>query len=100
MKIKVNETLLFELTDIQKKVIKNDIKSEIFDEDMKRRLKYVITHRCDQSFAALKREWDPKLAKAVSSVPIARDAFANLVFAQSDYKDKVARSGNQAKIEG
>ena len=45
MKIKVDNVDLFELTETQKKVIKNEIHADIFDEDMKRRLNWVLMHK-------------------------------------------------------
>ena len=99
MKIKVDNIDLFELTDIQKKVLKNDIKSEIFEEDMKRRLFYIINHKYEQCFKRLKAEWEPKLAaKGLESVPTGKDAFAELVFSQTDYKDRSARDAEKKLI--
>jgi len=40
MKILMEDELIYELSEIQKRVIKNDIPEEIFDEDMARRCKY------------------------------------------------------------
>ena len=92
MKIKVDSKDLFEITDIQKKVIKNEIPSEIFEEDMKRRLFYIINHKYEQCFKRLKEEWDSKLeAAGIESIPTNKDAYAELVFKQKDYKDRSAR---------
>ena len=92
MKIKVNDVQLFELTEIQKNVIKNDIPAEIFDADMKRRLQYILTHKYEQCFKRLKAEWDPKLeALGVGSIPTNKDAYAALVFARAEYKDRSAK---------
>lgn len=92
MKIFVDEKLLFELTETQKKVLKNDIKADLLEEDIKRRLFYIINHKYDQCFKRLKAEWEPKLAKAgVASIPVDKDKFAELVFKQPEYKDRSAR---------
>ena len=91
MKISVDDKLLFELSETQKKVIKNDISSDIFDADMKRRLEYVIMHRYDQGFARLKRDWEPVLSVRESTLPLEAEAFVALVKAQQDYKDKFDR---------
>ena len=99
MKIKVDDIELFELTDIQKKVIKNDIPSDIFEDDIKRRLFYIINHKYEQCFNRLKSEWEPKLAKAgVKSIPTDKDEFAQLVFSQKDYKDRSAREAEAKKL--
>ena len=99
MKVKVDNQDLFELTDIQKKVIKNDIASEIFEEDMKRRLFYIINHKYNRCFERLKKEWEPKLAaKGLESIPTDKDAFAELVFSQPEYEDRSAREA-KAKLK-
>jgi len=92
MKISVDNLDLFELSETQKNVIKNDIPEDIFEDDMKRRLQYILTHKYEQCFKRLKAEWEPKLAKAgLESIPTNADAFAQLVFSQPEYRDRRAR---------
>ena len=92
MKIYVDDQHLFTLSEIQKKVIKNDIHEEIFDEDMKRRLQYILMHKYEQSFASMKAEWEPKLAASgAKSIPTNPDEFAQMVFAHPDYKNRTQR---------
>lgn len=93
MKISVDDKELFTLTDIQKKVIMNDIHESIFDEDMKRRLQYILMHKYEECFKRLKSEWDERLVKVVDSVPTNPDKYAELVFSQSDYRSKAQREG-------
>ena len=100
MKIKVDDVEIFELTETQKKVIKNDISDDIFDTDMKRRLEYILKHKYERCFARLKNEWEPKLAaNGVESIPTNKDAFAELVFAQPNYKDRKGRDLEAAAQE-
>lgn len=98
MKISINDVELFTLTELQKNVIKNDIPSEVFDDDMKRRLQWVlIDEKYEKCFARLKLEWEPKLiARGVQSLPTDKDAFAQLVFSQPDYKNRSQRDAEQA----
>jgi len=92
MKISVNDTELFTLTETQKKVIKNEISDDIFENDMKRRLQWVLTHKYERCFARLKAEWDKKLpALGVESIPTDPDAYAQLVFGRPEYKARKAR---------
>ena len=89
MKIKVDNEQVLELTGTQKKVIKHDINEDIFDEDMKRRVNWVLTHKYEQCFLRLKQEWEPKLAaKGVAMLPTDPEAFAQLVFSQPEYKGR------------
>jgi len=98
MKISVNNTELFTLTETQKQVIKNEIPADIFEEDMKRRLQWVLMHKYEQCFNALKKEWDSKLAaNGVASVPTDPDQYAQVVFMQSNYKDRTAREAEAIK---
>ncbi len=92
MKISVDGKDLFELTPTQQKVIQNDIPTEIFADDMKRRLQWVLSHKYEQCFKRLKAEWDQKLvANGVQSVPTDKDAYAQLVFAQPNYMSRSQR---------
>jgi len=93
MKISVNDQEIFTLTETQKKVIQNDIPSGIFDEDMKRRLKWVLVDEKYQNcMKRLRQEWEPKLKDAgVPSIPTNDDAFAQMVFARPEYKNRSQR---------
>lgn len=92
MKISVDNNELFTLSETQKKVIKNDIHDDLFDEDMKRRLNWVLTHKYEQCFERLKKEWEPKLAASgLQSIPTNPDAFAELVFSHPNYKSRKQR---------
>ena len=97
MKISVDDVELFTLSETQKLVIKNDICLDIFDEDMKRRLQWILMQKYEGCFSRLKKEWDVKLiARGMISLPTDKDAYAQLVFSQEDYKDRSARDA-QAK---
>jgi len=92
MKVQVDGKELYELNATQKKVICHDIPDEVFEEDMKRRLQYILMHKYEQCFKRLKEEWEPKLkANGVDAIPLDADAFAELVFAQPNYKNRSAR---------
>lgn len=92
MKISVDDQEVFTLSDIQKKVIMNDIPKEIFDADMKRRLHYILNHKYEECFKRLRAEWEPKLAAAgIKSIPLDSQEFSALVFSQPEYKDRSTR---------
>lgn len=92
MKIAVDGQELFELTETQCRVIKNDIHDDVFYEDMKRRLHYILTHKYEQCFLRLRQEWDPKLKQlGVAMIPLDEEAYAQLVFAQPSYKSRSQR---------
>jgi hypothetical protein len=92
MKVSVNGQDLFELSDIQKKVICNDIHEDIFDEDMKRRLEWIIMDKYENCFRRLKAEWDVKLAEnGIKALPVDKDEYCRLVFEQPNYKCRKTR---------
>jgi len=100
MKISVNDQELFTLSEVQKRVIQNDIPEEIFDEDMKRRLRWVLLEEKYQNcFRRLKDEWltpgsdgMSKLERnGVSSIPTHQEELAELIFSQPNYKNRSQR---------
>ena len=92
MKVKVNDQDLFELSEIQKKVICNDIHADDFESDMKRRLQYILMHKYEECFKKFKSEWESKLKEnGIDSIPLDPDRFAELVFSQSNYKNRSQR---------
>lgn len=92
MKISVDNQEVLSLTETQKKVIQNDINADIFDDDMKRRLKYILMHKYEECFKRLKNEWEPKLKSlGVQSIPLDEIAFAELVLSRPEYKDRKNR---------
>ena len=92
MKIIVDGELVLELTETQKRVIRDKIPDDIFDEDMKRRVAYILTYKYEQCFRMLKEEWDPKLkANGVKSIPLDEEEYAKLVFSQPNYKSRKQR---------
>lgn len=91
MKISVNDQDLFTLSDVQCKVICNDIHADEFDADMKRRVQYILMHKYEQCFKRLKAEWEPKLAQRMDALPTDADKLAELIFSQEDYADRKKR---------
>lgn len=92
MKISVDDQELFTLSETQKLVIQNDIHSDFFDSDMKRRIKYILMHKYERCLERMKKEWDEKLkANAVESIPLDPDKYAELVFSQPNYKNRAKR---------
>lgn len=92
MKIKIDDKVIYDLTDTIKKVICNEIHIEEFDEDIERRLTWIVSHKYEQCFRRLKAEWDDKLAsRGIKYIPTDRTQYAELVFSQPDYKGRSAR---------
>jgi len=92
MKFVVDGEQILELNETKKKVIGNDIHEDQLNQDLKRRVGYIVTHKYEQCLKRLKSEWMPKLkAKGVQNVPLDDDQFAELVFQQPEYKSRKQR---------
>ena len=85
MKFFVDNKEVLELSETQQKVIQDNIK-DVFVSDMQRRVNWVISHKYDMCYEDLIKRWLPKLRERYDSLPTSKDALAELVFAQSDYK--------------
>jgi len=99
MKIYLNDFEVLELTTTQLDVIANDIPVTELEEDLKRRLAYIVQSKYDSCYKRLFDEWFPKLAaRGIASIPADKDAFANLVFEQPDYLDRSARDAQSQPV--
>jgi hypothetical protein len=96
MKISVDDKEIFSLSEIQCKVICNDIPEKEFEADMHRRLEYILKHKYEQCFQRLKSEWcegevSKLAANGVDSIPTDPEKLAQLIFSQPNYKSRSAR---------
>lgn len=101
MKIKVDGQEIFELSEWEKKVIQHDIPADTFEADMKRRLEWVLKHKCERCYERFEKEWLEKLRKdpQVTSIPTDKEAFVNLVTSRPDYKDRAARNAEAEALQ-
>ena len=86
MKFYVDQTTVYELDSTQEKIIQDNIPPALFTSDMERRVAWVISQKLDQSFDSLFTHWLPILQQRYESLPSNKNFFAELVFAQPDYK--------------
>lgn len=93
MKISVDGQEIFELAEWEKAVIKNDVPDEIFDEDMKRRLEWVLKHKVEQCYKRFEQEWLQKLKDdpQIEHIPLHREDFVDFVMSRPDYKNRSQR---------
>lgn len=86
MKFYVDNKEVLELSATQQKVIQDNIPPALFTADMERRVAWVISQKLDQSFDELFAHWLPILQQRYESLPSNKNAFAELAFAEPDYK--------------
>lgn len=98
MEIKLNGKVILTLSDVQKKVLMNDISSDIFEEDIARRVCYIIMHKHEQSIKRLQEEWTPKFKDmGKASIPLNDEKFCEMVFNTKGYEDKQTRQLKEEK---
>lgn len=83
----------FTLQEWQKRVIQNDIRMDIFEEDMERRRKMgLLNEKYIQCMRRLRQEWEPKIRDAgIPNIPSEDSDFASMVFSHPDYKNRSQR---------
>jgi hypothetical protein len=99
MRVTVDDVDLYTMSDIQKKVIQNDISADKFENVMMGQIQGILKNQYALSFKNLKQKWDPILATRMASVPTDPDAYAQLVFSQADYLDRKARDAAAAALQ-
>lgn len=99
MKISIDDKEFLVLSETLKNVIKNDIHEDEFEEDMRRRLQWVLMQKYEQCLERLKKEWLPKLiAAGTKSIPTDDQELAELIFSHPAYKSRKARDLDEKLI--
>jgi hypothetical protein len=98
MKIYLDNLEIFEITNIDRLLLEHDLID--VDNEIKRRLEYIIKHKVDQCYSRLKSEWDKKFQSDVNitSVPTKRDDYVALVIAHPDYKNRSVREAEISEV--
>lgn len=98
MRVKWKDEEILALSELDKKVICNDIHEDIFEEDMKRRLRYILQHKVERCEQRLIDEWLPKLRadKSISAIPNTREGMLNMIFSHPSYKCRKTREAEAA----
>lgn len=92
MKISVNDVELFTLTDTQQKVIMDYIPASIFEDDIKRRLQWVLMHLYEIAFNKLKERNEALLSSnSIETFPTDPDKYAELIFSLDGYQNRESR---------
>lgn len=98
MQIKFNDEVIFELSEIDRATIEYSIPSDELEEDLKRRIIWVIEEKIKGRKAALRRDFLPLLRAENDTLPTNQDALIPLILARDDYKDRSTRD-EEARIE-
>lgn len=92
MKISINDVEFYTISEVEKKVLADNMPTEMVEDHIKHLIRYFPNHKYDACYKRLFEEWFPKLAqRGIQSIPTDKDSFAQLVFSQPDYKDRATR---------
>lgn len=94
----INEERIFEITDLDKLLLADDIESSVLHDDIKRRLQWVIKHKCARVLQRMKQVWTPRLKERGLTIPDNDEDLVNLIVSQEDYKDAQARADEAEKV--
>ena len=94
MKVSVDDQEIFTVSDVWKEVMCHDLHRDQLEEEVKRRLFWIIETKFQGCFERLYREWEEKLKERYESIPTNIDALAQLILSQPDY---LCRKGREAQ---
>ena len=89
MRLQINDSQVFEINETKENVIKSFINEDIFLEDMRRRVSWILQHKYEQCFKRFYDYWSQKLiSEGTTTLPTDPDDFAQLIFLREDYKSR------------
>jgi len=91
MKISVNDKELFTISENKRRVICDYLHEDIFEEDMKRRVKWVIDEIYNAAARQLISTWSEKISGRVENIPSDNEKYCDLIISQPDYKSRKQR---------
>lgn len=93
MKIYFEKELVYEIKPWQLEVLKAELPASTLESDIKRRIEWVISHKIEQVYERLKKEWVDKFMNdpAINEIPADPEKLIQLIKAQPSFKDREAR---------
>ncbi len=91
MQVKLDDEIIFEIDDLMIKLLANDLLDPI--SEIKRRLQYIIEHKCDRCYERMHQEWTKKFSEDpnITSIPSKKRDFVNAVVSHPKYKNRIQR---------
>jgi len=93
MKIQVDGADLMDVKPWEMKVLQYQLPTEGVEDDLKRRLKYIISHKIERCIDQMINDWMPKIRKdkSITSVPTDKKSLVEMIMNRPDYKDRSTR---------
>lgn len=92
MKVKLNDEVIFEIDETMMKILSYDLDDPV--SEIKRRLQYIIEHKCDQSFSRMEKDYmgDLRSDPSTTSIPKDKGALVDAIMSLATYNDKKKRN--------
>lgn len=87
MQFKVDDEVVYELTEDQIKILYSNISEDVFVADMKRRVRWVIENKLKNVTKELNAKWREKLATDNQMLPSSEEELAKMIIAHPEYED-------------
>lgn len=99
MKVKIDDEVIFEISDVDLGLIGDYVLDPI--PDIKRRLEWVISHLCEVHYKKFHEEWHQKFSQdpSILNVPVKRDDFCRMVFKHPAYKNRAEREAITSEVK-
>lgn len=91
MQVKLDDEVLFEIDDRMVKILAYDLLDPM--DEIKRRLRWIIEHKCDCCFSRMQEEYKELLTNDnnIKSFPKSKQEMADLIMSRPYYKDRVTK---------
>jgi len=92
MKVKLDDEVIFEIDETMMKLLAHDLEDPI--SEIKRRLKYIIEHKCEQSFKRMEASYmdELRLDPSTPYIPKDQSSFVDAIIALPSYADRNKRN--------
>lgn len=92
----IDDKKVFEINETKIKLLKDVLKSEGFEEELVRRLCWGWSQKISDCFSRVIQQWGKTLKERCQSIPTDEDELLELIFSQSDYKNRDERDEQEA----
>lgn len=99
MQVKLDDEVLFEIDERMIALFAHDIEDPI--SDIKRRLRWVIEHKCDQCFSRMEKEYMEVIRNdpSIESLPKDKRALVDMIVKHPNYKNRAQREKESKEKE-
>lgn len=96
MLIKFNDEVILELSELDLQILKNDLREDELENEIKGRLIYSILTKKSDCEKRIMKQWKPILSAENDMLPTRTEALLQMIFADPRYKSRTTRDEEAA----